>query len=302
MKLYSLLPEEQIRLNLQAAGLAEAIREMLAPFEDRLLSGGGMERILEVLLERERNLSTSIAEGACLPHARVDGLQELILLLGASPEGIPPLQGGAGLIHLIFIILTPLTKNTLMLQTLAAVARLLSSPKTRQALINVKTPARVLKIIEETGVDVKKTLCANDIMSPADAHARPDMPLTAAMEILMASPDEGIPVLGESDELLGELASSDIIAIGLPKYMDLVENPSVLSNVEPFEQFFKKERCLKVSDVARKETMVVDPDTPVVQIAHRMLTEKRRRAYVVRDGKLVGFISRKDIVTKVLTL
>jgi len=84
--------------------------------------------------------------------------------------------------------------------------------------------------------------------------------------------------------------------------MDLVENPSVLSNVEPFEQFFKKERCLKVSDVARKETMVVDPDTPVVQIAHRMLTEKRRRAYVVRDGKLVGFISRKDIVTKVLTL
>jgi len=301
MKLYSLLTEEQIRLNLEEASLEEAIHEMLSGAEERLAEAP-VDRALALLLERERNLSTSIVEGVCLPHARVDGLQQFVLLVGASPKGIPPLEGSTGLIHLIFVILTPLTKNTLMLQTLAAVARLLSNPKTRQALVNVKTPARVLKIIEESGVDVKKTLCANDIMSPVDSSARADMPLTQGMEVLMDAADEGVPVVDESGELVGELACSDIIALGLPKYMDLMENPSVLGNLEPFEQFFKKERFLKVADVARKDVMTVEPETPVVQIAHEMVSSKRRRAYVVRDEKLAGIILRKDIVTKVLML
>ncbi|MCH8859294.1 MAG: CBS domain-containing protein, partial [Proteobacteria bacterium] len=220
---------------------------------------------------------------------------------GSSAKGIP-LLGGSGNIHSIFIILTPLTKNTLMLQTLAAVARLLSSAKTRQALGNVRTPSRVIKIIEESGVDVKKTLCANDIMNPVEISVRPSTALTDAMELLLEAPDEGLPVLGQSGELLGELAGKDIIALGLPKYMDLMDNTSVLGNVEPFEQFFQKERFLKVKDVLSKDTMTVELDTPVVQIAHQMLTDKKRRAYVVREGKLEGIIYRKDIVTKVLML
>jgi len=204
--------------------------------------------------------------------------------------------------HLIFIILTPLTKNTLMLQTLAAVARLLSSPETQQALINVKSPSRLIKIVEESGVDVKKTLCANDIMNPLDAVAQPNTPLSAAMELLLESPDEAIPVTKKSGELVGELITRDIIAVGLPKYMNLMEDPPVLGNVEPFEVFFKKEPTLKVSDLMQRETMIVEPDTTVIEIAHQMLTEKQRRAYVVRDKKLQGVIYRKDIVTKVLML
>jgi len=299
MKLYSLLNDEQIRLNLKSQNLEEAIREMLAPFEDRL-APVGTKKVQGFLLERERNLSTSIVEGVCLPHARIDGLEDFFLIMGISPEGIP--NGEDQMMHLVFIILTPLMKNTLMLQTLAAVARLISSPKRREALANVKTPARVLKIIEESGVDVKKMLCANDIMNPVGISAQSDMPLSRAMDLLLDSEDEGIPVVGKDGEFVGELAASEIISLGLPKYMDLMENPAILGNVEPFEQFFQKERFLHVKDLTRKETMEVEPDTPVVQIAHRMLSEKRRRAYVVRDGKLVGLIYRKDIVTKVLML
>jgi len=40
----------------------------------------------------------------------------------------------------------------------------------------------------------------------------------------------------------------------------------------------------------------------VVQIAHRMNSEGRHRAYVVKDSKLIGSIYRKDIVTRVLML
>ena len=301
MKLYSLLTEDQIRLNMDSANLEEAIRELLRPQEEHL-NPVGPERVLEVLLERERNLSTSIVEGISVPHARIDGLRDFILLIGASPKGIPSGNGKANNTHLIFVILTPLTKNTLMLQTLAAVARLVSSPLTRQALLNVKSPSRVLKIIEESGVDVKKTLCANDIMTIPGSTVKLDTPLTEAMELLADSPGESIPVIGDAGELLGELQTTAIIALGLPKYMDLMENPAPLGNIEPFEQFFQKERFLKAGDLLSKDPMRVEPDTPVVQIAHRMISESRQRAYVVKDNKLIGSIYRKDIVTRVLML
>jgi PTS system nitrogen regulatory IIA component len=301
MKLYSLLTEEQIRLGLESDSLEAAIREMLLPVKKRL-KPVGLDRVEGILLERERNLSTMIVEGICIPHARIEGLKDFVLAIGASPKGIPPAEGASSLVHLIFVILTPPTKNTLMLQTLAAVARLVSSPKTRQALVNVKTPAKVLKIIEESGVDVKKTLCANDIMRPVEASVERQTPLTRAMELLLNLPDEGIPVVGPAGELVGELAASDIIAVGLPRYMDLMDDPAPLGNIEPFEQFFKKERYLKVDDLAREEILAVEPETPVVQIAHLMIANEKSRAYVVRESKLVGVIYRKDIVTRVLML
>ncbi len=300
MKLYSVLTEDQIRLNLEAENLEQGIREMLKPLEPHL-NPVGAERVLEVLLERERNLSTSIVDGISVPHARIDGLQDFILAIGSSPKGIPN-NGSGKLTHLVFVILTPLTKNTLMLQTLAAVARLVSSPLTRQALLNVKNPSRALKIIEESGVDVKKTLSANDIMSIPGPTVKLDTPLTHAMELLADSPGESVPVVGDAGELIGELNSTDIIGLGLPKYMNLMENTAPLGNIEPFEQFFQKERFLKVGDLIDRMPMKVEPDTPVVQIAHRMISESRHRAYVVKDNKLIGSIYRKDIVTRVLML
>lgn len=301
MKLYSVLTEDQIHLNLEAENLEQAISQMLVPQEQHL-SPVGSDQVLEALLERERNFSTSIVEGICVPHARIEGLQDFVLLIGASPKGIPSTNGKSDRTFLIFVILTPLTKNTLMLQTLAAVARLVSSAKTRQALLNVKSPSKALKIIEESGVDVKKTLCANDIMTIPGPSVKLETPLTQAMELLADSAGESIPVLNDNNEMLGELNTTDIIALGLPKYMDLMENPALLGNIEPFEQFFQKERFLKVGDLINKDPMKVEPDTPVVQIAHRMNSEGRHRAYVLREGKLIGSIYRKDIVTRVLML
>lgn len=302
MKLYSLLTEDQIQLQLEADNLEDAIRQMLKPQEAHLNSVGA-ERVLQALMERERNFSTAITEGICVPHARVDGLKDFMLLIGSSPKGIPTgTDGSSEKMYLIFVILTPLTKNTLMLQTLAAVARLVSSASNRQALQTVKSPSRVLKIIEESGVDVKKTLCANDIMSIPGPTLKLDMPLTEAMELLADSDGESVPVVGESNEFLGELNTVDIIGLGLPKYMNLMDNSAILGNIEPFEQFFQKERFLSVGDLLNKDAMTVEPETPVVQIAHRMNAESRHRAYVVREGKLLGSIYRKDIVTRVLML
>jgi CBS-domain-containing membrane protein len=209
---------------------------------------------------------------------------------------------GQGAVSLIFIILAPQTKNTMLLQTLAAIARLLTIKKNMQAILGVKAPNRLIRVIEENGVDIKKNLLAADIMSPVTQSVTMDTVLAKAVDVLVDAPDEGIPVVSDKGRLIGELTSRELLILGMPKYLDLLVNPAMLDAFEPFENFFQHENSMTVREVCRRDIVTVEPNTPVVHVTHLMMTKHKRRIYVVDEDELKGIIYRKNIVTRVLHL
>jgi CBS domain-containing protein len=52
----------------------------------------------------------------------------------------------------------------------------------------------------------------------------------------------------------------------------------------------------KVKDIMSKDTISVDEETPVEEIANLFTTHKINRVPVLRGKKLVGIVSRADIV------
>jgi PTS system nitrogen regulatory IIA component len=167
-------------------------------------------------------------------------------------------------------------------------------------MLRVKSPARLLRFIEESGIDVKKTLVAADIMQPVTHTVRIDTVLARAVDVLVAAPDEGIPVLDGHGRLAGELTSRELLKLGMPKYLDLIVNPAMLESFEPFENFFKHENTMTVREVCRRDIVTVPPGAPVVQVTHLMMTRQKRRVYVVDQHELRGVIYRKDIIARVL--
>ena len=73
----------------------------------------------------------------------------------------------------------------------------------------------------------------------------------------------------------------------------------MLNEFEPFENYFKNEHDLKVRDVCRRDFFHVERSAPIVRVAHLMITENKRRIYVVDDDKLEGVIFRKSILNQV---
>jgi len=301
MKLSSLLSEDRILVDPPVANKEEAIKLLLGTLEPDL-DLVARDLALEHLLERERKISSYVDYGVAIPHAKVEGLERVLVGLLTSHDGFDAQDPPGALIHLLFLVLTPPDKNTLMLQTIAAIARLCHTKEMREALRRTKTPSRIIKQIEESGVDIKNRLTASDVMVPPPEVLSPEMQLKEATGKIISSREDGLPVADSRGKLLGELSSAEILAIGLPKYVDLLKDDSFLTHFEPFENYFQQENQLTVRDVMTRDILTAEEETPIIKIANMLVGSNKPRLYVVRGGNLHGVVYRRDLLSRVLNV
>ncbi|MCX8037365.1 MAG: PTS sugar transporter subunit IIA [Candidatus Sumerlaeia bacterium] len=299
MKLSSLLTESSILIEPEVENKEQAIERLLEVF-DTYLDPTLRKLVFQRLLDREKKISSYVDHGVAIPHCKFEGLNRVLVGLITSSKGFDAQDPPGARINLLFLVLAPAERNTLMLQTLAAVARLCHTKEMRDALRRTKSPARIIKQIEESGIDVKSTITAADVMAVAPSVLSPETPLPDAISQIIEAPDDGLPVTDSQNKLLGELSSIEILAIGLPKYVDLLKDDTFLTQFEPFENYFRQEKQLTVRDVMTREILTVEEDTPIIKVTNMLVSGRKSRLYVVRDGKLCGIVYRRDLLSRVL--
>jgi mannitol/fructose-specific phosphotransferase system IIA component (Ntr-type) len=138
-----LLDEKQITLELVARKKEDALREIVA-----LLQTNGRvaepEKFLDAIIARERTTSTIAEHGVAFPHARTDLVQQIVLGIGRSSEGIP-FGKSRELVRLIFVIGVPKQMIQNYLVCVGTLARLLKDDAIRTALLQAKTPTEFLE-------------------------------------------------------------------------------------------------------------------------------------------------------------
>ena len=116
----------------------------------------------------------------------------------------------------------------------------------------------------------------------------------------------GLPIL-EGERLVGIVTETDIIKLLMTKGpSDDLWLPSPLEIIElPIREFFNWEhtkealsdiRNKKISDIMSTPVITVSPDDDIETAASKMLNKKIDRLCVVENGRLVGIITREDIV------
>lgn len=306
MKLAELLKEERIIIELEASTPAEALSELVAHITEEI-EPERRDELLKQLIDQESASPTLLDTIIWLPHLRSPVVRRSCICLGISRKGIPLTASGSGVstpvkVQLIFLVLTPEMENTRMLQTLSAIARLSMNRDTIEAILHVRTPQRALRLIWETGIEVKKTILVRDVMEPKPPTLKEDMTLREAIEQMARSPVDASPVVGEDDELLGEVTLRDIIRLGLPEYIDFLEDTGFVENFEPFENFFRQERKLLVEQVYTTDVATIEPDRLIAEAAHKLVSNNLTYLYVVQEGKLIGILTQSTILHKILLL
>jgi len=299
MRFSNLVDSKNIVLGLKASNLQEATREILDKAE-AFSPGLPVDEVHEAVMKREALSSTALGVGVALPHARIPDLEDFAVLVGIPENDLTDKGIDGRPVGVVFLLLTNDRRNTMLLQALAALSRLIQQDQFVDRLRAAGTAEAVWYEIDGSNVDVHKKLEARDLMKSACVHASADMTLHQLLDLMFEKGVGDAVVVDSEYHILGTVTSREIIGAGFPNYMSLMENVGFLKEYESFEEFFKKESKIVVAEFMNTEALFVEASDPLIQVVFRMIQKKERIAFVQEDKVFVGIIDRNDIIHHVL--
>ena len=147
-------------------------------------------------------------------------------------------------------------------------------------------------------------MLAREIMSRDVITVSPEEKVDKAARILVENKISGLPVVDANNHVVGIITEKDLIIraseLKVPFYVTLFDSIIFLENPIRFNNDVKKYTATTVKDAMTKKVQVVEEDTPIGLIVEIMQSKAINRVPVVRHGKLVGIITRNDILKSVV--
>jgi CBS domain-containing protein len=126
----------------------------------------------------------------------------------------------------------------------------------------------------------------NELMSSPAISVEPGLPLKEVAEVMLHHGVSTVPVVDTSDGIIGIVSQTDLLTIQAHR------------SAAPLA---KDEREVRIaSDLMTRAVISTAPETSLDDLVRLMLEHNVKRVPVVADGRLIGMISRTDVI-RVLT-
>jgi CBS domain-containing protein len=123
----------------------------------------------------------------------------------------------------------------------------------------------------------RKPARVRDYMTPHLVAFKPDMDVLDAIHELVLQGIAGAPVVDEHGDLIGMLSEFDCMKVAL-------------------NAGYYSDRGGPVADFMSTEVQTVDAEMSIIDLAQKFLESGFRRFPVMKDHRLVGQISRRDVL------
>jgi CBS domain-containing protein len=141
-----------------------------------------------------------------------------------------------------------------------------------------------------------------DVMDSEPATVRPDDDIETVVRTLREHELPGAPVVEDDGRCVGIVTEADLVLpdeegdLHLPHYIDLFGATVFLEPLQRFEHRLRKAFASSARDMMTTEPVTVSPDTTVEQAARIVHERGHNRLPVVEDGRLVGVVTRVDLL------
>ncbi|SHK30628.1 BON domain-containing protein [Roseomonas rosea] len=148
-----------------------------------------------------------------------------------------------------------------------------------------------------------KTPTARDLMTPDVLSVPPDMPVAVLARMLAERHLSAVPVTDTHGHVLGIVSEADLLRRlageeDLPRgwLAQLISNPSREAGR------YARTHGRRVSEVMTPDVVAVEEDATAAHVAHLLEEKHIKRVPVLRKGRLVGIVSRADLLRAVLDM
>ena len=144
---------------------------------------------------------------------------------------------------------------------------------------------------------------AHQIMTRNAITVLPGTPIIEAARTMLENHVSGLPVLDQSGKLVGIVSESDFLRRSeintqhrRPRWLQYFLSPAHSADD------FIHERRRKVEDVMSRDPIAAGEDTPLDELVRLMEKNGIKRLPVLRDDKLVGIITRANLLQAVASM
>jgi CBS domain-containing protein len=142
---------------------------------------------------------------------------------------------------------------------------------------------------------------AADVMTPDVICAAPDTPLPELVRLMLAHHIGGLPIV-EDGALVGILTEGDLLQRA---ELGTERRPSrwleFFTSLDTLAADYTRAHAHKASEIMTRDVVTVPDTMPLAEVAHLMETHKIKRLPVLRDGRLVGIVGRRNLLQALAT-
>jgi CBS-domain-containing membrane protein len=142
-------------------------------------------------------------------------------------------------------------------------------------------------------------LRAKDIMTKDVISVKPATTIEELARTLMEHQISGVPVADDAGNLKGIVTENDLISkksrLHIPTILRLFDAYIPLGTSR-LESEIKRMAALTVNEICSKDVITVDEEASVEYVATLMTEKKIHLLPVLREGKIVGIIGKKDLI------
>jgi len=287
---------------------AQTVRDATERLAERLIATGAVgegeaNRLNAVIRNAWPEDMVSVGEHAFLPHFRTEAVRKLVTAVGISTTPIRWEKDPHRSARIVILIVAPPRETPTYLQVVGGFARILSDPDTVLAMLAAKTPEQVAQLGALDAVELPSHLTVRDLMTPEVLAARPDQTLGEVARLMIEKDVRAIPVVDDTGSLMGMVSHRELLRYLIPNYLQktksgefraVPKNPAQRTSADP--------RDLPVKDVMARTVLCLSEEQTLSDVANLMNNKDVDRFPVVREGVVVGFLTRADLIRRLVAV
>lgn len=141
-----------------------------------------------------------------------------------------------------------------------------------------------------------------EIMDAAPVTVAPETSVEDVVRVLKQHELSGVPVVNEGGRCVGIITEEDLVLadeegdLHIPHYVELMGGVVFLEPLRRFEERLRKAVASSAQDMMTAEPVTVEASAPVREAARLMAEKGHNRLPVVEHGRLVGVVTRVDVL------
>ena len=297
MRLVDLLAPERVVLRLRAESLGEAAEQLATVLVEAgaVTDAAGLREAIRS--PQQSNLVTS--GQSFLLHFRTTAATSLAVAIGVTEQPVKRERGSEQEARIVILLVAPPRESSARLRAVGAFALVLARQEVVDLLLGAASPEDIVGAAPLKRIEVPAYLTVRDVMDFRQLGVRSDTTLGEASRLMLRYDVPQVPVVSDTNEVLGVITHRELLKNLLPLYVKRLNSPDFRAALRGKDTKGDPHQ-IPVREVMDRTVLCVSDDQSLAEVATMMVNRNVERFPVVREGALMGSLTRGDIVRRLL--